>query len=167
MTPSQPQQKVEQRPIAAQDNPAVAAMIRAVMPEFGASGPGFAIMDPEVDDMHGAYASKMARYYVLEKSGKILGGGGFANLVGADSGTCELRKMYFYPEARGLGLGAGLIDALLKEAKVVGFARCYLETLTGMTSARRLYESRGFVQLDAPLGSTGHFGCDQWYARDL
>ena len=37
--------------------PAVARLIRAVMPEFGASGPGFAINDPEVDDMFTAYSA--------------------------------------------------------------------------------------------------------------
>ncbi|HVH43293.1 MAG TPA: MarR family transcriptional regulator [Labilithrix sp.] len=34
------------RPIAARDRPAVARLIRTVMPEFGATGPGFAILDP-------------------------------------------------------------------------------------------------------------------------
>ena len=33
------------RPIEARDDDAVAAIIRAVMPEFGADGPGFAIHD--------------------------------------------------------------------------------------------------------------------------
>ena len=39
------------RPIAPTDDAAMAAIIRAVMPEFGASGDGFAINDPEVDWM--------------------------------------------------------------------------------------------------------------------
>jgi putative acetyltransferase len=157
----------QRRPIARRDNAAVANLIRTVMPEFGACGPGFAIVDPEVDDMHGAYTHPKARYYVLERDGDIVGGGGFAQLVGADADTCELRKMYFLADARGKGLGASMLDALLTEARAVGFKRCYLETLTGMHAARALYASRGFRQLDAPLGKTGHFGCDQWYARDL
>ncbi|HZX71850.1 MAG TPA: GNAT family N-acetyltransferase, partial [Rhodanobacter sp.] len=33
------------RPITPADNPVMAAIIRAVMPEFGADGPGFAIHD--------------------------------------------------------------------------------------------------------------------------
>ena len=39
------------RPIQAGDDEGVAAIIRAVMPEFGACGSGFAISDPEVDLM--------------------------------------------------------------------------------------------------------------------
>ena len=167
MTHKEPQHKLNRRPIEPRDNTAVAQLIRAVMPEFGASGPGFAIMDPEVDDMHGAYAGPKLRYYVLEKDGRIVGGGGFAQRTGADAGTCELRKMYFYPEARGHGLGAALLDTLIIEARSVGFNRCYLETLTGMQAARKLYASRGFVQLTHPLGSTGHFGCDKYFLLQL
>src|SRR5574340_207378 len=43
------------RPIEARDDAAVASIIRTVMPEFGADGPGFAIHDTEVGTMHAAY----------------------------------------------------------------------------------------------------------------
>ena len=39
------------RPIHSDDDAAMAAIIRSVMPEFGATGSGFAISDPEVDWM--------------------------------------------------------------------------------------------------------------------
>jgi len=39
------------RPIEARDNAAMARIIRAVMPEFGADGPGVANHDAEVDTM--------------------------------------------------------------------------------------------------------------------
>ena len=39
------------RPIEPGDDAAIAAIIRTVMPQFGASGEGFAINDPEVDWM--------------------------------------------------------------------------------------------------------------------
>ncbi len=156
------------RLITARDDAAVATLIRAVMPEFGAKGPGFAIEDPEVDAMSSAYPGDRARYYVLEADeGRIVGGGGFAALTGGPADVCELRKMYFVPEVRGRGLGARLLDRLLAEAKAAGFARCYLETLERMHAARKLYASRGFVALAAPMGATGHFGCDAWYAREL
>src|SRR6187549_3313138 len=94
------------RPIRPDDDAAVAAIIRAVMPEFGASGPGFAIMDPEVDAMSAAYrAEQRAGYWVVttdDDQQRIIGGGGFAALAGTtEKDTCELRKMYFLPEARG------------------------------------------------------------------
>ena len=42
------------RPVRPGDDAAVAAIIRTVMPEFGADGPGFAIHDPEVSAMSAA-----------------------------------------------------------------------------------------------------------------
>src|SRR5512146_3361310 len=91
------------RPITPQDNAAIAAIIRRVMPEFGADGPGFAIHDAEVDDMAAAYARPGCAYFVIERAGKVRGGGGIAPLDDPEPGICELRKMYFLPELRGLG----------------------------------------------------------------
>jgi putative acetyltransferase len=156
-----------QRRIEAIDDVQVAALIRTVMPEFGASGAGFAILDPEVDAMSAAYARPRAGYWVLELEGAIVGGGGYAQLAGAEVDTCELRKMYFLPAARGRGAGRQLLETILAAAKDDGFTRCYLETLRTMTAAKRLYEAAGFVKLAAPEGATGHFGCDAWYARSL
>ena len=155
------------RPIESSDDRDVEALIRSVMPEFGASGPGFAIHDPEVSGMRAAYADSRAQYFVVERNDCIVGGGGFAPLSGGPDDTCELRKMYFLREARGIGLGELLLDQLLERAKEAGFSRCYLETLATMTGARRLYEKKGFQPLDRPQGKTGHFGCDRWYMRDL
>jgi putative acetyltransferase len=155
------------RPIRPADDPVVARIIRVVMPEFGAKGPGFAINDPEVEGMSAAYPPPRAVYFVVEVDGAVVGGGGIGPLTGADAGTCELRKMYFLPEARGLGAGRALLARCLEEARARGYRRMYLETLTGMDVAQRLYDRFGFTKLGAPLGATGHFGCDRWYALDL
>jgi putative acetyltransferase len=155
------------RPIAAADDAAIAAVIRAVMPEFGAVGDGFAINDPEVDWMHRAYAIPRAAYFVVERDGRVAGGGGVAPLIGGDADTCELRKMYFLPELRGLGAGAALIAQCLDAARGFGFRRCYLETLCGMDAAMRLYARSGFIRIPQPLGATGHGGCDTFYVRAL
>jgi putative acetyltransferase len=157
------------RPIRRGDRVAVAQLIRTVMPEFGAKGPGYAINDEEVDDMFGAYAHQgpHAAYWVVEKDGAVVGGGGFAPLAGGDGHTCELRKMYFLPEVRGLGLGQELLDRCIAAAQRAGFRRMYLETLANMTQARALYERNRFSRLKRPLGNTGHFGCNAFYARDL
>lgn len=155
------------RAIEARDEAAMAAIIRAVMPEFGAVGDGFAINDPEVDWMHRAYAIPRAAYFVVEDSGRLLGGGGVAPLLGGDGDICELRKMYFLPELRGRGAGTALMARCLDAARGFGFRQCYLETLSGMDAAKKLYERSGFHRIDAPLGATGHGGCNAFYLRDL
>jgi putative acetyltransferase len=155
------------RPIAPADDAAMAAVIRAVMPEFGACGDGFAINDPEVDWMSRAYAEPRHAYFVLERDGRVLGGAGVAPLAGGDAETCELRKMYFLPEARGTGAGAAMMARCLEAARGFGFRRCYLETLTGMDAAMRLYERSGFRRIPAPMGATGHGGCNTFYLLEL
>ena len=155
------------RPICRDDDIAIAHLIRCVMPEFGADGPGFAIHDPEVDHMSAAYGNPGCAYYVVEQDGRIVGGAGIAPLQGSSEAVCELRKMYFMPEARGRGIGAAMMEACLKAARTMGYQRCYLETLTGMDAAQRLYERSGFQRLCAAMGETGHFGCNRFYIKDL
>ena len=155
------------RPIAPADDAAMAAIIRTVMPEFGACGSGFAINDPEVDWMSRAYSEPRHAYFVLERSGRVLGGAGVAPLAGGDADVCELRKMYFLPEARGSGAGAMMMARCLEAAREAGFARCYLETLRGMDAAMRLYERSGFRRIGDPMGATGHGGCNAFYLREL
>lgn len=156
------------RPIRPEDDPAVAAVIRTVMPEFGADGPGFAIHDPEVDHMSAAYARPGCAYAVVtDAAGRVVGGAGIAPLEGGPEGVCELKKMYFLKEARGKGIAEPLIRHLLTEAKSLGYRTCYLETLTGMDAAQALYRKVGFQTLCAPMGATGHHGCDRWYSKEL
>lgn len=149
------------------DDAELAALIRRVMPEFGASGDGFAIKDAEVDAMFEAYTRPGHAYFVLKRDGVLVGGGGVGALVGGEVGVCELRKMYFLPDARGHGQGERLLRRCLQKAQELGYSKMYLETLATMTGAQKLYERMGFEKLGAPLGATGHFGCNRWYALPL
>jgi putative acetyltransferase len=156
------------RAVEPADDPAMARIIRTVMTEFGAVGSGYSIGDAEVDGMHDAYAGDGHAYFVAERDGEVLGGGGIGPLAGDDGGTvCELRKMFALPAARGLGVGRRLLDRCLDAAREAGFRTCYLETLQHMHQARALYEKAGFQALDGAMGATGHHACDSWYALDL
>lgn len=155
------------RPITAADNAAMAAIIRRVMPEFGAGGAGFAIHDAEVDTLRESYAAPRCAYFVVERDGIVLGGCGIAPLQNGDADVCELRKMYFLPEARGGGAGQAMMQRCLDAARAAGFLRCYIETLTGMDGAQKLYERSGFHRIDSPLGGTGHFSCNRFFLRNL
>jgi putative acetyltransferase len=155
------------RPIEPKDDAAVAAIIRTVMPEFGASGPGFAIHDAEVGAMSASYSRPRHAYFIVEHEGRVMGGAGIAPLSGGDPSVCELRKMYFLKEARGHGVGEKLLRRCLAFAQDAGYQLCYLETLTGMERAQKLYEKLGFGRIPKSMGATGHFGCNRFYTLDL
>jgi putative acetyltransferase len=155
------------RLVAKHDNAAIASIIRAVMPEFGASGQGFAIHDKEVDNIFEAYSRPRCSYYVFERDGKILGGAGIAPLEGGDPDVCELKKMYFLQEARGMGAGEQVLKACLAAAKKMSYNFCYLETFNTMRRAMKLYEKLSFKEIEGPMGNTGHFACDRFYLLKL
>jgi len=58
----------------------------------------------------------------------------------------EIRTLSVAPEARGRGVGSALVDWCIEEARTTGLAEILLSTLPEMTTAHRLYESRGFVR---------------------
>ena len=149
------------------DDAAVARVIRTVMAERDAAGPGFSVHDAEVARMSAAYAPPRAAYFVLTHRGKVVGGGGIGPLKGGRRDTCELRKMYFLPEARGKGFGHLLVERCLDAARDAGYARCYLETMRRFGEARSLYEKHGFAPIGRRLGKTGHHTCDAFYVRSL
>ena len=155
------------RPITPADDVAMASVIRRVMTEHGAYGEGYSINDAEVDHMAEAYAGPRAAYFVVTDGERVVGGGGVAQLAGGAPDVCELKKMYFLPEARGVGMGRAMLARCLDAARERGYTLCYLETLSVMRDARRLYERAGFTQIDAPMGATGHFSCDMWYVQAL
>lgn len=157
----------EIRGIEKKDNPQIERIIRKVMPEFGIKGPGFALNDPEVSCMYESYQTEKSSYFVLVHDGYVVGGGGIAPLQGGDQNTCEFRKLYFLPEVRGFGYGQKMLLHCLENAKKMGYEWCYLETLENMHQAKLLYEKNGFIKLFAPMGNTGHFGCDAWYLKQL
>lgn len=167
MTRNKRKVSIKIRPIEKKDNPVVAHIIRLVMTEFKAVGCGYSINDSEVDDMYTAYAPERSAFYVVELNGEVLGCGGFGPLTGADEHTCELRKMYFKSELRGLGVGTRLLHQCLQDARRAGFRHCYLETMDTMEQAQRLYGKHGFEYLDKPMGDTGHSSCGTWMAIEL
>jgi putative acetyltransferase len=155
------------RPIEKSDNPAVARIIRQVMAEYGAVGCGYSINDEEVDTMNEAYPAPHSTFFVIEKNRKVLGCGGMGPLLNGEEGVCELRKMYFYPELRGTGLGTRLLGIILDSARKAGHTLCYLETLEKMHHARDLYIKHGFKPIENAMGNTGHSSCNYFMTLKL
>jgi ribosomal protein S18 acetylase RimI-like enzyme len=55
--------------------------------------------------------------------------------------------MYVDPSARGQGIGRALLDALEREARMLGVTRIVLETGTRLIAAIRMYEGMGYARI--------------------
>ncbi|MEI6277566.1 MAG: GNAT family N-acetyltransferase [Prolixibacteraceae bacterium] len=149
------------RQIKPSDNEALAAIIRNTLAEFGANHPGTVYYDSETDRLYELFRAPRSVYYVAEKEeGNIVGGGGIFPTDGLPPDTCELVKMYLIPDVRGIGLGKTILEKCLFSAKELGFQKIYLESMPELKLALSVYEKFGFTYLDAPMGNSGHFGCD-------
>ncbi|OKO92240.1 Acetyltransferase [Penicillium subrubescens] len=81
-----------------------------------------------------------------------------------DEHWCEMKRLYVKPETRGLRLGDKLVEAVLVQAKALGYRGIRLDTLPDMVAAQRLYRRHGFFEIepyyDTPLKGTIFMGCD-------
>ncbi len=151
------------RPIRGEDNTAIAAIIRSCLEEFGANRPGTVYFDKETDHLFELFSATPGSFYlVAEKDGVILGGAGIFPTAGLPEHTGELVKMYLSQPARGLGLGRMMIERCITDAASLGYTQIYLESMPELKKAVSIYEKFGFRYLDAPMGNSGHCGCDIW-----
>lgn len=155
------------RPIEAHDNKAIAAIIRAVLTEFGAAKQGTVYYDPTTDDLFHLFTKEKSAYFIAEADNKIVGGCGVYPTEGLPDGCCELVKLYLLPEVRKAGLGKRLIEESIAVAKQFGYTKMYLESMPELTKAVSLYERLGFTYLPSALGNSQHFGCDVWMIKQL
>ena len=155
------------REISEKDNKSIERVLISVMKEFNVPAEGTALSDPELKKMNKAYSKKKSIYYVLEKANKIYGGAGISKLRDTKQNICELQKMYFLKEARGIGLGNKIIKICLERAVEFGYESCYIETMVNMKSAQKLYLSKDFKYLKKPMGNTGHSSCPVWMLKIL
>jgi len=109
----------------------------------------------EVATLPGAYAPPQGRLLLADGPGGAFGcialrpldanpthGGNSA--AGAPA-TGEVKRLYVRPDCRQGGWGRKLGEALIADARAIGYRDLKLDTLEWMTAARRLYTSLGFA----------------------
>lgn len=141
------------------DLQAVKALFRAYVDWLGIdlSYQGF---EEELAGMPGKYAPPEGALFAARNGdGEVIGCVGLRRL-GKD-GSCEMKRLYVLPEARGLGAGAALVNRVLEAATTAGYREMVLDTLPSMTGAIKLYRSAGFSEIpayyDTPVEETVFF----------
>jgi GNAT superfamily N-acetyltransferase len=64
-----------------------------------------------------------------------------------DADSCEIKRMYVAPAARGRGVARILLVALEDRARELGYAIARLDTGPKQPAAQHLYESAGYVEI--------------------
>jgi GNAT superfamily N-acetyltransferase len=84
-------------------------------------------------------------FLVGYRDGVALCGGGVKRLP---DGSCEIKRMYVVPAARGQGLSRVLLHTLEDAARALGYQVARLDTGPRQPHAQGLYESEGYVAID-------------------
>ncbi len=159
--------QVNIRQIQAEDNVAIASIIRAALKEFGADRPGTVYYDDTTDHLFELFQTPKSIYFIASLNEEIIGGGGLFPSPGLPDGTCELVKMYLKPEARGNGVSSKIIQLCIEAAHELGYKKIYLESMPELSTALKIYEKKGWKYLSGPMGNTGHTGCGLWMLLEL
>ena len=96
-------------------------------------------VDLSFQDFESELADPLGFYQLV-----VLAEAGCVALRRIDERTCEMKRLYVRPSARGSGLGRRLAEAVIAEARARGYSRMLLDTLPQMTAAQALYRSLGF-----------------------
>lgn len=103
--------------------------------------------------------------WIAEMAGERVGS---AFVVRQDAETAKLRLVIVDPKARGLGIGARLVEECLRFARLAGYRRMILWTNDVLHAARHIYEKAGFrLILREPHRSFGKDLVGETWERDL
>jgi putative acetyltransferase len=61
-----------------------------------------------------------------------------------DFASCEMKRMFVYPQFHGKGVGYALAEAVIKEARALGYRAMRLDTSIRQDEAKGLYQRMGF-----------------------
>lgn len=125
------------------------AVARALFEEYAAElgiDLGYQGFAEELAGLPGSYAPPRGRLLVARVGDEAAGCVALRPLA---DGACEMKRLFVRPAFRGGGVGKQLAEAILAEARQIGYTVMRLDTVPKLAAATRLYESVGFVRREA------------------
>ena len=107
----------------------------------------FQNFDQELAELPGHYAPPDGRLLLAEYEGQTAGCVALRKL---ESEICEMKRLYLRPAFRGKGLGRILAQAVIEEARAIGYKSMRLDTVEPeMKDAVGMYRKLGFREIGA------------------
>ena len=122
---------------------------RALFKEYAAAIEielGYQGFADELAELPGRYAPPRGRLLVAWMGDEAAGCVALRPLA---ENVCEMKRLYVRPVFRGAGVGKQLAEAIIAEARQIGYAVMRLDTVPQLAAAARTYESLGFVRREA------------------
>jgi putative acetyltransferase len=99
----------------------------------------------ELNGLPGEFGPPEGALLVAEKDRQIAGCVALRRL---DETTCEMKRMFVLPNFHGQGVGLLLGEAILEEARRIGYTRMMLDTGPAQREAQSLYRRLGFQETE-------------------
>jgi len=102
----------------------------------------FQDFEDELRGLPGRYARPSGRILLAKHGDKFVG---CVALRQIGDGICEMKRLFVHPALRGKGIGKALAQAIIEEARRIGYKRMRLDTV--LEPAKSLYRSLGFREI--------------------
>lgn len=111
--------------------------------------------DEEVAHMDLKYGLPSGRLYLAYYDDELAGCIGLRKI---DEENCEMKRLYVRPKFRGKQIGNTLVEAILSDARKIGYSNILLDTFPFLKSAIHMYKKYGFYEIpcynDCPVEKT-------------